>query len=144
MRNTRRQLPQGRQCFRLAQFLGHGRLSKALLCGKLFSGRGARAPPTAPARGGGAGPGPRAAGGCDGATQNDPDGAVGGHREAARRGSRVRFDTEYLSLEQDDDGVTATVREPPRLSRALIMIDPSASTATWASTQSCCRRVLRR
>ncbi len=28
---------------------------------------------------------------------------------AAARGSRVRFDTEYLSLEQDADGVTATV-----------------------------------
>lgn len=30
---------------------------------------------------------------------------------AASRGSRVRFDTEYLSLEQDADGVTATVRD---------------------------------
>ena len=30
---------------------------------------------------------------------------------AAARGSRVRFDTEYLSLEQDADGVTATVRD---------------------------------
>ena len=30
---------------------------------------------------------------------------------AASRGARVRFDTEYLSLEQDDDGVTATVRD---------------------------------
>ncbi len=29
--------------------------------------------------------------------------------QAAARGSRVRFDTEYLSLEQDVDGVTATV-----------------------------------
>src|SRR6266567_6947733 len=31
--------------------------------------------------------------------------------QAAARGSRVRFDTEYLSLEQDADGVTATVRD---------------------------------
>ena len=30
---------------------------------------------------------------------------------AAARGSRVRFDTEYLSLEQDADGVTASVRD---------------------------------
>lgn len=30
---------------------------------------------------------------------------------AAHRGSKVRFDTEYLSLEQDADGVTATVRD---------------------------------
>jgi 2,4-dichlorophenol 6-monooxygenase len=30
---------------------------------------------------------------------------------AAARGARVRFDTEYLSLAQDDDGVTATVRD---------------------------------
>ncbi|MGO1077959.1 FAD-dependent monooxygenase [Inquilinus sp. CA228] len=30
---------------------------------------------------------------------------------AASRGSRVRFDTEYLSLAQDADGVTATVRD---------------------------------
>lgn len=30
---------------------------------------------------------------------------------AAARGSRVRFDTEYLALEQDADGVTATVRD---------------------------------
>ena len=31
--------------------------------------------------------------------------------QAAARGSRVRFDTEYLSLEQDADGVTATARD---------------------------------
>ena len=30
---------------------------------------------------------------------------------AAGRGAKVRFDTEYLSLEQDEDGVTATVRD---------------------------------
>ena len=30
---------------------------------------------------------------------------------AAYRGSKVRFNTEYISLEQDDDGVTATVRD---------------------------------
>ncbi len=30
---------------------------------------------------------------------------------AASRGARLRFDTEYVSLEQDDDGVTATVRD---------------------------------
>lgn len=30
---------------------------------------------------------------------------------AASRGSKVRFNTEYLSLEQDEDGVTATVRD---------------------------------
>lgn len=30
---------------------------------------------------------------------------------AASRGSRIRFDTEYVSLEQDDDGVTVTVRD---------------------------------
>jgi 2,4-dichlorophenol 6-monooxygenase len=30
---------------------------------------------------------------------------------AAARGSRVRFDTEYLSLDQDGDGVTATVQD---------------------------------
>ncbi len=30
---------------------------------------------------------------------------------AAARGSRIRFDTEYLSLEQDADGVTATVQD---------------------------------
>ena len=30
---------------------------------------------------------------------------------AAERGSRIRFDTEYLGLEQDDDGVTVTVRD---------------------------------
>ncbi|GAA0577795.1 2,4-dichlorophenol 6-monooxygenase [Kribbella sandramycini] len=30
---------------------------------------------------------------------------------AAARGARLRFDTEYLALEQDDDGVTATVRD---------------------------------
>jgi 2,4-dichlorophenol 6-monooxygenase len=30
---------------------------------------------------------------------------------AAERGSRVRFDTEYLSHEQDDEGVTTTVRD---------------------------------
>jgi 2,4-dichlorophenol 6-monooxygenase len=30
---------------------------------------------------------------------------------AAARGTRVRFDTEYLALEQDADGVTATVRD---------------------------------
>jgi 2,4-dichlorophenol 6-monooxygenase len=31
--------------------------------------------------------------------------------QAAARGTRVRFDTEYLSLEQDSDGVTATVAD---------------------------------
>jgi 2,4-dichlorophenol 6-monooxygenase len=30
---------------------------------------------------------------------------------AASRGAQLRFNTEYLSLEQDDDGVTATVRD---------------------------------
>jgi 2,4-dichlorophenol 6-monooxygenase len=30
---------------------------------------------------------------------------------AAERGSRIRFDTEYLGLEQDPDGVTVTVRD---------------------------------
>jgi 2,4-dichlorophenol 6-monooxygenase len=30
---------------------------------------------------------------------------------AASRGARLRFNTEYLSLEQDEDGVTATVRD---------------------------------
>jgi 2,4-dichlorophenol 6-monooxygenase len=30
---------------------------------------------------------------------------------AAQRGSRIRFDTEYVSHRQDDDGVTATVRD---------------------------------
>ena len=30
---------------------------------------------------------------------------------AAARGTRIRFDTEYLSHEQDADGVTATVRD---------------------------------
>lgn len=30
---------------------------------------------------------------------------------AASRGTRVRFDTDYLSLEQDEDGVTATVQD---------------------------------
>jgi 2,4-dichlorophenol 6-monooxygenase len=30
---------------------------------------------------------------------------------AVARGTRFRFDTEYLSLDQDDDGVTATVRD---------------------------------
>jgi 2,4-dichlorophenol 6-monooxygenase len=30
---------------------------------------------------------------------------------AIARGTRFRFDTEYLSLDQDDDGVTATVRD---------------------------------
>lgn len=30
---------------------------------------------------------------------------------AASRGARLRFNSEYLSLEQDDDGVTATVRD---------------------------------
>ncbi|MDN5917315.1 MAG: FAD-dependent monooxygenase [Pseudonocardia sp.] len=30
---------------------------------------------------------------------------------AAERGSRIRFDTEYVGLEQDDDGVTVTVRD---------------------------------
>ncbi len=30
---------------------------------------------------------------------------------AAERGTRVRLDTEYLALEQDDDGVTATVQD---------------------------------
>ncbi len=30
---------------------------------------------------------------------------------AASRGTKIRFDTEYLSLEQDEDGVTATVRD---------------------------------
>jgi 2,4-dichlorophenol 6-monooxygenase len=30
---------------------------------------------------------------------------------AVARGTKFRFDTEYLSLEQDDDGVTATVRD---------------------------------
>ncbi|MEU7816548.1 FAD-dependent monooxygenase [Pseudonocardia sp. NPDC049154] len=30
---------------------------------------------------------------------------------AAERGSRIRFDTEYLGLEQDADGVTVTVRD---------------------------------
>ena len=30
---------------------------------------------------------------------------------AASRGARLRFDTEYVSLEQDEDGVTATVRD---------------------------------
>lgn len=31
--------------------------------------------------------------------------------KAAERGSRIRFDTEYLELEQDEHGVTATVRD---------------------------------
>lgn len=39
---------------------------------------------------------------------------------AAASGSRVRFDTEYLSLEQDDDGVTATVRD--RVSESVYQI----------------------
>src|SRR3954453_14283939 len=30
---------------------------------------------------------------------------------AAERGSRIRFDTEYLGLEQDSDGVTVSVRD---------------------------------
>lgn len=30
---------------------------------------------------------------------------------AAKRGSRIRFDTEYLSLQQDDEGVTVQVRD---------------------------------
>lgn len=30
-------------------------------------------------------------------------------RAAAHRGSKVRFDTEYLAMEQDDDGVTTTL-----------------------------------
>ncbi len=38
---------------------------------------------------------------------------------AARRGSRIRFNTEYLSFEQDEDGVTVTARDvishPPNL-----------------------------
>ncbi|MBW0134848.1 FAD-dependent monooxygenase [Pseudonocardia abyssalis] len=32
-------------------------------------------------------------------------------RRAADRGSRIRFDTEYVGLVQDDDGVTVTVRD---------------------------------
>ncbi|MBO9343004.1 MAG: FAD-dependent monooxygenase, partial [Roseiflexus sp.] len=39
---------------------------------------------------------------------------------AAARGSRVRFDTEYLSLEQDADGVTVTARD--RLNGATYQI----------------------
>ncbi|MFI7059516.1 FAD-dependent oxidoreductase [Kribbella sp. NPDC050124] len=39
---------------------------------------------------------------------------------AASRGARLRFNTEYLSLEQDDDGVTATVRD--RLSNTTYQI----------------------
>jgi 2,4-dichlorophenol 6-monooxygenase len=39
---------------------------------------------------------------------------------AAGRGARLRFDTEYLSLEQDADGVTATVRD--RLSNETYQI----------------------
>ncbi|WP_433163313.1 FAD-dependent oxidoreductase [Kribbella sp. CA-247076] len=39
---------------------------------------------------------------------------------AAGRGARLRFNTEYLSLEQDEDGVTATVRD--RLSDATYQI----------------------
>jgi 2,4-dichlorophenol 6-monooxygenase len=31
--------------------------------------------------------------------------------QAASRGSRIRFDTEYVSLQQDDDGVDVTVRD---------------------------------
>jgi 2-polyprenyl-6-methoxyphenol hydroxylase-like FAD-dependent oxidoreductase len=31
--------------------------------------------------------------------------------EAAKRGSRIRFSTEYVSLEQDEHGVTALVRD---------------------------------
>jgi 2,4-dichlorophenol 6-monooxygenase len=40
--------------------------------------------------------------------------------EAAANGSRVRFDTEYLSLEQDAEGVTATVRD--RVSDSIYQI----------------------
>ncbi|MFC5382009.1 FAD-dependent oxidoreductase [Aquipuribacter nitratireducens] len=32
-------------------------------------------------------------------------------RNAAERGAHVRFDTEYVAMEQDDDGVTVTVRD---------------------------------
>nr|WP_233153261.1 FAD-dependent monooxygenase [Kineosporia sp. R_H_3] len=39
---------------------------------------------------------------------------------AAARGSRIRFDTEYLGLEQDDAGVTVTVRD--RVSGAVSTI----------------------
>jgi 2,4-dichlorophenol 6-monooxygenase len=45
---------------------------------------------------------------CD-LPQNLLEPIVLGH--AATRGSRIRFDTEYLSMEQDDDGVTATVAD---------------------------------
>lgn len=39
---------------------------------------------------------------------------------AAERGSRIRFDTEYVGLDQDDDGVSVTVRD--RLSGATYTI----------------------
>ena len=35
-------------------------------------------------------------------------------RAAAERGSRLRFNTEFLSFEQDADGVTATVQRSPQ------------------------------
>jgi 2,4-dichlorophenol 6-monooxygenase len=45
---------------------------------------------------------------CD-LPQNLLEPIVVGH--AARRGSRIRFDTEYLGLEQDDEGVRVRVRD---------------------------------
>ncbi len=47
---------------------------------------------------------------------------------AARRGSRIRFNTEYLSFEQDEDGVTVTARDvishPPNPRRRQAVPDP--------------------
>src|SRR6266700_8324616 len=56
--------------------------------------------------------------------------------EAAANGSRVRFDTEYLSLEQDADGVTATVRDRVSDSiyqiRAKYLLGPDGGRSTIA------------
>jgi 2,4-dichlorophenol 6-monooxygenase len=57
---------------------------------------------------------------------------------AAARGSHIRFDTEYLGLEQREEGVTVRVRDRVAGSEYAIearyVIGPTAAAARWPKT----------
>ena len=58
---------------------------------------------------------------------------------AAARGGKFRFNTEYLSLEQDGDGVTATVLD--RVTATVLdRVTGRGSTTRWTSSGSGRRR----
>jgi 2,4-dichlorophenol 6-monooxygenase len=62
-------------------------------------------------------------------------------KNAAARGANVRFDTEFLSLEQDADGVTALLRDRVRgdefTVRARYLIGADGSRRAWPNRSGC-------